>query len=264
MLTLVAAVGCSCGFILVVALLATFSRDEPVPVAGMADRARLASAPSVANVVLSRLATVPLAATELLHAVAILNDRADLGVAAGCNGVHVGQDDLSPQSARLVVGEKLVGVSTHNLSQLREADQAPVDYIAIGPTFTTHSTQNPDTVVGHAQLDVVAREPADDLDAAGSRALLHPVQRLQGRRTTEAGKRRTPIGTPDQGPTRRGRIRTLVGGISPETVFETRLVADQRPRDGQRRPAGFPEVLDVVTWRRRVQRAEPCDATWRR
>src|SRR4051794_37951444 len=57
----------------------------------------------------------------------IMNDRADLCIAAGFDGVHVGQDDLSPEGARLVVGpERLVGVSTHNLEQLRAADASPV------------------------------------------------------------------------------------------------------------------------------------------
>jgi len=79
----------------------------------------------------------------------IMNDRADLCLAAGFDGVHVGQDDLSPEGARLVVGpERLVGVSTHNLEQMQEADASPVDYIALGPIFSTTAKQNPDPVVG--------------------------------------------------------------------------------------------------------------------
>jgi thiamine-phosphate pyrophosphorylase len=79
----------------------------------------------------------------------IMNDRADLCLAARFNGVHVGQDDLSPEGARKVCAEPLiVGVSTHNLEQLRAADTAPVDYIAIGPIFATASKINPDPVVG--------------------------------------------------------------------------------------------------------------------
>lgn len=78
-----------------------------------------------------------------------LNDRADLALAAGADGVHVGQDDLSPEGARLVVGNnRLVGVSTHSPEQLRIANEAPVDYIAIGPIFATRSKANPDPVVG--------------------------------------------------------------------------------------------------------------------
>jgi thiamine-phosphate pyrophosphorylase len=79
----------------------------------------------------------------------IMNDRADLCLAAGFNGVHVGQEDLSPQGARKVVGATLwLGVSTHNPEQLKEADKTPADYIAIGPLFSTSSKANPDPVVG--------------------------------------------------------------------------------------------------------------------
>ena len=79
----------------------------------------------------------------------IMNDRADLCLAAGFDGVHVGQDDLSPESARLVVGDKLwVGVSTHSVAQAIEAEKTSADYLAIGPVFATASKQNPDPVIG--------------------------------------------------------------------------------------------------------------------
>ena len=71
-------------------------------------------------------------------AVLIMNDRADLCLAAGFGGVHVGQDDLSPEAARRVCPEPLiVGVSTHNLEQVREADLSPADYIAFGSFFAS-------------------------------------------------------------------------------------------------------------------------------
>ncbi len=79
----------------------------------------------------------------------IMNDRADLCLASGCDGVHVGQDDLSPEGARAVVGERLwVGVSTHSAAQIRAVKSGPADYLAIGPVFPTSSKQNPDPVVG--------------------------------------------------------------------------------------------------------------------
>ena len=78
-----------------------------------------------------------------------MDDRADLCVAAGTDGVHLGQDDLSPAGARKVVGDGLwVGVSTHNLEQVRQADCTSADYIATGPVFTTRSKANPDPVIG--------------------------------------------------------------------------------------------------------------------
>jgi|SRR5215475_138598 len=88
----------------------------------------------------------------------IMNDRADLSLAADCEGVHVGQDDLSPAGVRRVIGpNRILGVSTHSPDQLREADATSADYIAIGPVFWTKSKENPDPVVG---LDGVRRARA--------------------------------------------------------------------------------------------------------
>jgi thiamine-phosphate pyrophosphorylase len=79
----------------------------------------------------------------------IMNDRADLCVAAEFEGVHVGQGDLSPAGARQVIGpDRCVGVSTHKAEQLGVADKSPADYIAFGPVFATSSKVNPDPVVG--------------------------------------------------------------------------------------------------------------------
>ena len=85
----------------------------------------------------------------------IMNDRADLALAADFGGLHVGQDDLSPEAARRIIGPNLwLGVSTHNPEQIAEADQTDADYLAIGPVFATTSKANPDPVVG---LDGVRR-----------------------------------------------------------------------------------------------------------
>ncbi len=79
----------------------------------------------------------------------IMNDRADLCLAADFGGVHVGQDDLSPEAVRRIIGPGLwLGVSTHNPEQLAEADKTSADYLAIGPVFATSSKRNPDPVVG--------------------------------------------------------------------------------------------------------------------
>ena len=79
----------------------------------------------------------------------IMNDRADLAVLANFDGVHVGQDDLSPDDARRIVGpDRIVGVSTHTYEQVRLADQSCTDYIAIGPIFVTRTKRKPDPVVG--------------------------------------------------------------------------------------------------------------------
>jgi thiamine-phosphate pyrophosphorylase len=88
------------------------------------------------------------------HVKLIMNDRADLCLAADFDGLHIGQDDLSPESARRIIGShsdgnaRWLGVSTHNPEQLAEADKTAADYLAIGPVFNTSSKMNPDPVVG--------------------------------------------------------------------------------------------------------------------
>lgn len=78
----------------------------------------------------------------------ILNDRADYAALFGL-GLHVGQTDLPAATAREIIGPKaILGLSTHNASQLAVAQDLPVDYLAIGPIFATQSKANPDPVVG--------------------------------------------------------------------------------------------------------------------
>jgi thiamine-phosphate pyrophosphorylase len=79
----------------------------------------------------------------------VVNDRPDAAVLAGASGVHVGQDDLEAEQARVLVGnDKWVGVSTHNIEQFRKAAKTSADYIAVGPVFATTSKANPDPVIG--------------------------------------------------------------------------------------------------------------------
>lgn len=84
----------------------------------------------------------------------IINDRVDLCLAADADGVHLGQDDLSPAAARKIFDSvkdgkaRIIGFSAHNLAQVVAADALPIDYIAIGPVFATGSKANPDPVVG--------------------------------------------------------------------------------------------------------------------
>jgi thiamine-phosphate pyrophosphorylase len=78
----------------------------------------------------------------------IVNDRADFAMLLDA-GLHVGQDDLPPRDARGLVGDDaLLGFSSHNPTQLCAAGGEPVDYVALGPIFTTGSKENPDPVVG--------------------------------------------------------------------------------------------------------------------
>ena len=79
----------------------------------------------------------------------IMNDRADLAALAGWNGVHVGQEDLSPADARIVIGRgKVIGVSTHTDEQVTAADESVADYVAIGPVFATGTKLDAEPAVG--------------------------------------------------------------------------------------------------------------------
>jgi thiamine-phosphate pyrophosphorylase len=77
----------------------------------------------------------------------VLNDRADFARMLGA-ALHVGQDDLSPVAARRVIGDEVIGFSTHNRGQLIRANDEPAEYLSLGPIFETSSKNNPDPVVG--------------------------------------------------------------------------------------------------------------------
>ena len=79
----------------------------------------------------------------------VVNDRVDLALAAGADGVHLGQTDLPIADARAIVGDRLfIGVSTHDLDQVRLACCAGADYLGFGPVFATSTKENPDRVQG--------------------------------------------------------------------------------------------------------------------
>ena len=79
----------------------------------------------------------------------VVNDRPDVAVLADAGGVHVGQEDLSVEEARAICGAtRWVGVSTHALEQIAQADKTSADYIAVGPIFPTTTKEKPDAVVG--------------------------------------------------------------------------------------------------------------------
>jgi thiamine-phosphate pyrophosphorylase len=79
----------------------------------------------------------------------IINDRVDIALALGADGVHLGQDDLPPLAARRILGERaIIGFSTHSVEQAIAASSLPIDYLAIGPIFPTSSKESPDPVLG--------------------------------------------------------------------------------------------------------------------
>lgn len=91
------------------------------------------------------------------NALFVMNDRADFALLlkdeGGRVGVHLGQTDLPVRAARVVVGaDILIGYSTHNEAQLKNAAPQPADYLALGPIFGTTSKDQPDPIVGLENL----------------------------------------------------------------------------------------------------------------
>ena len=83
----------------------------------------------------------------------IINDRVDVALALGADGVHLGQTDIPVEAARCLLGERaIVGISTHNLAQAELAATMPVDYVALGPIFNTTTKENPDPIAGLEML----------------------------------------------------------------------------------------------------------------
>lgn len=86
-----------------------------------------------------------------------VNDRVDLALAARADGVHLGQTDLSIEDARRIAPALKIGISTHDLAQMRRAVAAGPDYAAYGPVFATTTKENPDPVQGIAALALAVR-----------------------------------------------------------------------------------------------------------
>lgn len=109
----------------------------------------------------------------------VLNDRADLALLSGADGLHLGQYDLSVADARKMIGARPVGVSTHNLEEALAAVEAGADLLGFGPVFPTATKENPDPVVGleglrtvveQVELPIVAIGGINPSNAASSRA----------------------------------------------------------------------------------------------
>jgi thiamine-phosphate pyrophosphorylase len=101
---------------------------------------------------LVRIARMARRICDAAGAALIVNDRIDIALAAGADGVHLGQADLPIEAARRISRDLWIGVSTHDLAQVRAACDAGADYLGFGPVFATVTKENPDPVQGIAGL----------------------------------------------------------------------------------------------------------------
>jgi thiamine-phosphate pyrophosphorylase len=98
----------------------------------------------------------------------IINDRVDIALMSGADGVHLGQNDVSPEEARAVMGgAMIIGLSTHNLDQVDKAQWEPVDYIGFGPVYKPFSKDNYDPVTGVEILRAVVDKSRFPVTAIG-------------------------------------------------------------------------------------------------
>jgi thiamine-phosphate pyrophosphorylase len=79
--------------------------------------------------------------TRRFHACFVVNDYADLALAVDADGVHLGQDDLPYEEARHLMGNRIIGISTHSLAEAFEAERMGADYIGFGPLFPTETKE---------------------------------------------------------------------------------------------------------------------------
>ncbi len=97
--------------------------------------------------------------TREAGALLIIDDHVDLAMAVEADGVHIGQDDLPIEAARALTGEEmLIGLSTHNIAQAKDAVRRGADYIGVGPLYETHTKVNVMAPVGLSYLDEVVRQ----------------------------------------------------------------------------------------------------------
>ncbi|PYI55100.1 thiamine phosphate synthase [Paenibacillus flagellatus] len=89
----------------------------------------------------------------------IVNDHIDIALAVDADGIHLGQDDLPLADARRIVGDKIIGISTHAIEEARQAERDGADYIGVGPVFPTKSKED---VVAPVTTSYV-RQVADEI-----------------------------------------------------------------------------------------------------
>ncbi|WP_461629243.1 thiamine phosphate synthase [Labilibaculum euxinus] len=85
----------------------------------------------------------------------VMNDRADIAAICEADCLHLGQDDMSLEEARKIVGDMKIGLSTHSIQQVKEALVQKPDYIGFGPVYPTNAKAKPDQPVGIEQLKQV-------------------------------------------------------------------------------------------------------------
>jgi thiamine-phosphate pyrophosphorylase len=109
----------------------------------------------------------------------IVNDHIDVALAVDADGIHLGQDDLPLAAARKIVGNKIIGISTHKIEEARQAEKEGADYIGAGPVFPTKSKEDLVDPVTTSYISEVAVEIKIPFVAIGGIKLHNVEQVLQ-------------------------------------------------------------------------------------
>ena len=104
--------------------------------------------------------------TQQFRALFIVNDHIDIALAVDADGVHLGQDDLPLREARKIVGDRIIGISTHSLSEAMDAAEGGADYIGFGPVFPT-ATKDAGMPKGVEMLREIKRQVSMPVVAIG-------------------------------------------------------------------------------------------------
>lgn len=106
----------------------------------------------------------------------VVNDRIDVALAVGADGVHLGQTDLPLADARAIAGGIAIGISTHDLAQVNAACAGGADYLGFGPVFATRTKENPDPVQGLSGLAAAVRAATVPVVAIGGITAAHAAE----------------------------------------------------------------------------------------
>lgn len=168
-------------------------------------------AKSMSGRALLELARAAVAMARAVDARLIVNDRAEIAALSGADGVHVGQDDLSPVDVRRILGPgAIVGLSTHTGAQLEAALGAPIDYAAVGPVFGTSTKATGYEPIG---LPHVARAAATAHERGRSLVAIGGITLDTAPSVVEAGADSVAV------------IADLIAGGSPEARVRAYVLA---------------------------------------
>ena len=171
----------------------------------------------------------------------VINDRVDVALALGGVDVHLGQDDLPPEAARRLLGEDaVIGFSTHNLNQAIEAATWPIDYLAIGPVFTTATKDNPDPIVGfvtHGRGVSVHRRECSTFARLAARSGERVIETTWGAQATarDGRPRRYPVDVEVKAADRTGLLRDIVEALARDRVNVTGMQTATRQQEARMR-----------------------------